>query len=157
MIDEAIRKKIEAYIPSPRDLSLRPWCDYYVNQNGRVRLGHVRDTYIQTTARIYSGWSTTAGGRFTDCGSSTVSGGASFTTTRPTAGIRRTARSMTGKRFARCRKERKMTPEIETLTAEERYILILFRRLTPERQQGVLTLVRELASDEKGRKQCLNE
>lgn len=46
MIDEAIRKKIEAYIPSPRDLSLRPWCDYYVNQNGRVRLGHVRDTYM---------------------------------------------------------------------------------------------------------------
>ena len=40
--------------------------------------------------------------------------------------------------------------EIEMLTAEERYILILFHRLTPERQQGVLTLVRELASDEKG-------
>ena len=46
MIDEAIRKKIEAYIPSPRDLSLRPDIDYYVNQNGRVRLGHVRDTYM---------------------------------------------------------------------------------------------------------------
>lgn len=41
--------------------------------------------------------------------------------------------------------------EIETaLTAEERYILILFHCLTPEQQQGVLTLVRELASDEKG-------
>ena len=46
MIDEQTRKKIEAYIPSPRDKSLRPYCDYYVNQNGRVKLGHVRDTYM---------------------------------------------------------------------------------------------------------------
>ena len=44
MIDEAIRKKIEAYIPSPRDTSLG-FNDYYVNQNGRVKLGHVRDAY----------------------------------------------------------------------------------------------------------------
>lgn len=44
-----------------------------------------------------------------------------------------------------------MTPEIETaLTAEERYILLLFHRLTPEQRRGVLTLVRTLASDEKG-------
>ena len=44
-----------------------------------------------------------------------------------------------------------MTPEIENaLTAEEQYILILFRRLTPEQRRGVLTLVRTLASDEKG-------
>lgn len=46
MIDERTRKKIEAYIPSPRDTSLRPWCDYYVNQNGRVRLGHVRGIFM---------------------------------------------------------------------------------------------------------------
>ena len=46
MIDEVIRKKIEIYIPSPRDKSLRPYCDYYVNQSGRVKRGHVRDTYM---------------------------------------------------------------------------------------------------------------
>lgn len=45
MIDEQTRKKIEAYIPSPRDKSLG-FGEYYVNQNGRVRLGHVRDTYM---------------------------------------------------------------------------------------------------------------
>lgn len=45
MIDEATRKKIEAYIPSPRDKSLRPYCDYYVNQSGRVKLGHVREQF----------------------------------------------------------------------------------------------------------------
>lgn len=43
MIDEQTRKKIEAYIPSPRDKALTPWCDYYVNQSGRVKLGHVRE------------------------------------------------------------------------------------------------------------------
>ena len=45
MIDEKTRKQIEAYIPSPRDKSLRPYCDYYVNQNGRVKLGHVRELF----------------------------------------------------------------------------------------------------------------
>lgn len=45
MIDEATRKKIEAYIPSPRDESLR-FGEYYVNQNGRVKRGCVRDTYM---------------------------------------------------------------------------------------------------------------
>ena len=44
MIDEAIRKKIETYIPSPRDKSLS-FNEYYVNQNGRVKRGHVRDAY----------------------------------------------------------------------------------------------------------------
>ena len=45
MIDEKTRKQIEAYIPSPRDKSLRPYCDYYVNQNGRVKLGHVCELF----------------------------------------------------------------------------------------------------------------
>ena len=45
MIDEKTRKQIEAYIPSPRDKSLRPYCDYYVNQNDRVKLGHVRELF----------------------------------------------------------------------------------------------------------------
>lgn len=45
MIDEQTRKKIEAYIPSPRDESLK-FGDYYVNQNGRVRLGHVRGMFM---------------------------------------------------------------------------------------------------------------
>lgn len=45
MIDEQTRKKIEAYIPSPRDRSLG-FGEYYVNQNGRVRRGRVRGTYM---------------------------------------------------------------------------------------------------------------
>lgn len=45
MIDEKTRKQIETYIPSPRDKSLRPGCDYYVNINGRVYLGHLCDTF----------------------------------------------------------------------------------------------------------------
>ena len=45
MIDEKTRKQIEAYIPSPRDKSLRPYCDYYVNQNGRVKRGHARELF----------------------------------------------------------------------------------------------------------------
>lgn len=45
MIDEQTRKKIEAYIPSPRDKALTPWCDYYVNQNGRVKRGHARELF----------------------------------------------------------------------------------------------------------------
>ncbi len=40
MIDEKTRKKIEAYNPSPRDKSLG-FNEYYVNQNGRVKRGHV--------------------------------------------------------------------------------------------------------------------
>lgn len=46
MIDEATRKKIETYIPSPRDTALRPYCDYYVNVNSRVKLGHVRGIFM---------------------------------------------------------------------------------------------------------------
>lgn len=45
MIDEKTRKQIEAYIPSPRDKSLRPYCDYYVNQNGRVKRRHARELF----------------------------------------------------------------------------------------------------------------
>lgn len=45
MIDEKTRKKIEAYIPSPRDRSLK-FHEYYVNQNGRVKLGHVRGEFM---------------------------------------------------------------------------------------------------------------
>ena len=46
MIDEATRKKIETYIPSSRDTALRPYCDYYVNVNSRVKLGHVRGIFM---------------------------------------------------------------------------------------------------------------
>lgn len=45
MIDEKTRKQIETYIPSPRDKSLRPYCDYYVNQNGRVKRGHACELF----------------------------------------------------------------------------------------------------------------
>lgn len=40
MIDEKTRKQIETYIPSPRDKALK-FHEYYVNQNGRVKRGHV--------------------------------------------------------------------------------------------------------------------
>ena len=43
MIDEATRKKIEAYIPSPRDPELK-FNEYYINDSGgRVQKGRVTD------------------------------------------------------------------------------------------------------------------
>lgn len=44
MIDEKTRRQIEAYIPSPRDKSLG-FNEYYVNQNGRVKRGHVCELF----------------------------------------------------------------------------------------------------------------
>lgn len=44
MIDEKTRKQIEAYIPSLRDKSLGV-NEYYVNQNGRVKRGRVRELF----------------------------------------------------------------------------------------------------------------
>lgn len=44
MIDEKTRKQIEAYIPSPRDKALG-FNEYYVNQNGRVKRGHVCELF----------------------------------------------------------------------------------------------------------------